>query len=320
MNTRGSGATAAVTGRGDRLQSWFLHHRLVAVSSLAELLRSPVASVMTWLMIGIAMALPTILYLMLVNVSDISGQWGGKPKVSVYLNYETTDEAARQLAQDVMAEEGVESATFISRNEALQTFQQRSGFGEVLTTLERNPLPHVIEIVPESADPLALATRVKAWEALETVDSVSVDLKWLERLFALLQFSERLVSALALVLGAGVVLVMGNTIRLAILNRREEIEIIKLVGGTDAFVRRPFLYLGFWYGAGGAITALLLTQVSILVLAGPVEALAQSYRNEFALSGPGFSGALLILFIGVMLGVIGALLAVGRHLHEIEPT
>ena len=190
----------------------------------------------------------------------------------------------------------------------------------MLSTLDRNPLPHVIEVVPQEPDAVLLQQMMARWEVRSEVDRVSVDLAWLERLFALLSFAERLVLALALVLATGVMLVMGNTIRLAIENRRQEIVIIKLVGGTDAFVRRPFLYLGFWYGFGGSVIALLLVQASMLFLAGPVETLAQSYRDDFALTGLGLAGNLLLLAGGSLLGIIGALLSVSRHLREIEPT
>lgn len=296
-----------------------LHHRVVAFGSIRELARNPVASLMIWLMVGIALALPTLLYVMLVNVSEVSADWGGNPRVTLYMTYEAKNPAVSALARQIAQEPGIKSATFIARDAALREFQERSGFGDLLSTLERNPLPHAIEVIPGTADPATLAPRISRWEAQALVDSVSVDLRWLERLFAFLRFSERLVITLALVLALGVVLVMGNTIRLAIMNRRREIEIIKLVGGTHAFARRPFLYLGFWYGVGGALAALVLTQTSILLLAGPVESLAQSYRSDFALSGPGFSGGLMVLLTGALSGVLGALLAVGRYLGEVEP-
>ena len=211
MNQRATGATTAVIGLTSRLRAWMLHHRVVAVGSVRELLKSPVASLMSWLMIGIALALPTILYVLLVNVSEVSGSWGGKPRVSVYLIEEASEKAGRALARRLTKEPGVESGRFISREEALEEFQQRSGYGEVLSTLDHNPLPHVIEIVPLFRNPAELATLTDRWRSLDLVERVSLDLSWLERLFAILNFSERLVTALALVLAAGVVLVMGNT-------------------------------------------------------------------------------------------------------------
>lgn len=315
----GAGATVAKTGRRDRLVAWISHHQRVCLSTLAELLGNPFASLMTWLVIGIALGLPLILYVVLQNVSSISGDWGGKPRVTLYLAQEVTVEAGQALAWEIEQRADIDETEFVSSTSALQEFQRRSGFGDVLSSLDRNPLPHVIEIVPANPDPIDLGKLVSAWKANLLVGNVSVDLQWLERLFALLVFAERLVTALAIVLGLGVMLIMGNTIRLAIENRRQEIEVIKLVGGTDAFVRRPFLYLGFWYGLGGAVTAFFLLQTSLYFLATPVEMLAQSYRDDFALQGPGFLGNLLLLVAGSILGIIGSVLAVSRHLADIEP-
>lgn len=315
----GAGATVTKTGLRDRLVAWLSHHQRVSLSTLAELLGSPFTSLMTWLVIGIALGLPLILYVVLQNVSSISGDWGGKPRVVLYLTQEVTLEGGQALAMEIEQRDDVEETVFVSSARALQEFQRRSGFGDVLSTLDRNPLPHVIEVVPVNPDPLDLGKLVSAWEVNMLVENVSVDLQWLERLFALLVFAERLVTALAIVLGLGVMLIMGNTIRLAIESRRQEIEVIKLVGGTDAFVRRPFLYLGFWYGLGGAVTAFFLLQTSLYFLSTPVEMLAQSYRDDFALQGLGFLGNLLLLVSGSILGIIGSVLAVSRHLADIEP-
>ena len=315
----GAGATVTKTGLRDRLVAWLSHHQRVSLSTLAELLGNPFTSLMTWLVIGIALGLPLILYVVLQNVSSISGDWGGKPRVVLYLTQEVTLEGGQALAMEIEQRDDIEETVFVSSARALQEFQRRSGFGDVLSTLDRNPLPHVIEVVPVNPDPFVLGKLVSAWEVNMLVENVSVDLQWLERLFALLVFAERLVTALAIVLGLGVMLIMGNTIRLAIESRRQEIEVIKLVGGTDAFVRRPFLYLGFWYGLGGAVTAFFLLQTSLYFLSTPVEMLAQSYRDDFALQGLGFLGNLLLLVSGSILGIIGSVLAVSRHLADIEP-
>ena len=315
----GAGATVTKTGLRDRLVAWLSHHQRVSLSTLAELLGNPFTSLMTWLVIGIALGLPLILYVVLQNVSSISGDWGGKPRVVLYLTQEVTLEGGQALAMEIEQRDDIEETVFVSSARALQEFQRRSGFGDVLSTLDRNPLPHVIEVVPVNPDPFVLGKLVSAWEVNMLVENVSVDLQWLERLFALLVFAERLVTALAIVLGLGVMLIMGNTIRLAIESRRQEIEVIKLVGGTDAFVRRPFLYLGFWYGLGGAVTAFFLLQTSLYFLSTPVEMLAQSYRDDFALQGPGFLGNLLLLVSGSILGIIGSVLALSRHLADIEP-
>jgi cell division transport system permease protein len=314
-----SGATVAVTGLRGKSLAWASHHRRVAIESLSSLLASWLTSLMTWLVIGIALSLPIILYLMLVNVAEISGDWDGKPRISLYLVQDASESDARDLARRLQDRPDVASTTFISSVEALVQFRAMSGFGDVLNTLDRNPLPAVIEIRPSTTDISQLRLQVASLAAYELVDTVAFDLEWIERLFAILQFGERLVAAIGFVLALGVLLIIGNTIRLAIENRRSEIEIIKLVGGTDSFVRRPFLYLGFWYGVGGALIAWILVEGSLEFLAAPVETLAQSYRDDFSLAGPGILDSLVILGAGAGLGILGALFAVSRHLKEIEP-
>jgi cell division transport system permease protein len=314
------GASTAALGIAGRLGSWFGHHRAVALGSLANLFESWMASVMTWLVIGIALGLPTILYLLLVNVGDVSADWDGRPRISVYLASGLADGDARQLANELGRMPDVASTSYISPEQALKEFQARSGFGDVLNSLDANPLPPVVEIVPSAREPAALKLLVVKLENTAGVDSVSVDLAWIERLFAILALGERFVAALGFFLGLGVLLSIGNTIRLAIENRRSEIEVVKLVGGTDSFVRRPFLYLGFWYGLGGAVMAWLMVQCSLWFLAGPVDRLVQSYDDEFALVGLDLATTAILLVCGGLLGVLGASLAVGRHLHQIEPS
>ena len=316
---KGSGATVAATDVRGRFSAWISNHRQIAKTSLESVLETWMTSMMTWLVIGIALALPIILYLILDNVSEISGDWDGKPRISLYIKQEVSENDARKLATGLENSPDIESAVYISREDALIEFQAMSGFGDVLNTLDENPLPAVIEIKSSGIDVSQLRLQATSLGNNEMVESVTFDLEWIERLFALLKFGERLVMAMSFVLGLGVLLVIGNTIRLAIENRRNEIEIVKLVGGTDSFVRRPFLYLGFWYGLGGSVIAWVLVQGSLLFLSGPVEILAQSYRDDFALSGLGFADSLLVIGSGSALGVLGALVAVGRHLSQIEP-
>ncbi len=314
-----SGATISVTGVIDRFRSWTAHHRRVCLSTLRDLLENLVSSLLTWLVIGIALALPGILFLILSSVSQIGAGWGANPSVSVYLQTELDEIAGKSLANELVASSHVENVRFVPREVALEDFQKRSGLRDVLSSLNRNPLPHVIEVTLVSSDPLVVSDLKSLWQRDNRIARVVGDLAWLERLHALLLFVERLVWFLALVLGLGVILIMGNTIRLAIEHRRQEVEVIKLFGATDSFVRRPFLYLGFWFGVGGALVAMILLQLSLVMLSGPVEILAQSYREDFALQSPGAYGLLLLLVAGATLGTVGAALAVSRHLRSIEP-
>ena len=314
-----SGATNSVSGLSDRLRSWIAHHRRVCLSTISDLLKNLMSSLLTWLVIGIALALPSILFIILSSVAQIGAGWGGNPSVSVYLQTDLEEKAGKSLANEIVDSNYVENVRFVSRDVALKDFQERSGLRDVLSSLNRNPLPHVIEVNLVSSDPLVLSDLKSLWLRDNRIAKVVIDLAWLERLNALLTFVERLVWILALILGLGVILIIGNTIRLAIENRRQEIEVTKLFGATDSFVRRPFLYLGFWFGVGGALIAMIFLQLSLVLLSEPMETLAQSYREDFALGGLGANGFFLLLGAGAIMGIVGAAVAVSRHLKVSEP-
>ncbi|HKI74709.1 MAG TPA: permease-like cell division protein FtsX, partial [Pseudomonadales bacterium] len=252
-------------------------------------------------------------------VGNVSAGWDGRPRISVYLKDDISDARAKDVSQALDKMAHVASVRYISREQALKEFTSMSGFGDVLSTLDKNPLPPVVEVVPAETQPgmvKMLATNIRG---VGDVDSVSVDLAWIQRLYAILALGRSFVTALAFFLGLGVLLSIGNTIRLAIENRRAEIEVVKLVGGTDSFVRRPFLYLGFWYGVGGAVVAWVMVEGSLIFLSGPVDRLVMSYSDNFALTGLGFGTTMILLAGGGLLGILGAGIAVRRHLHEIEP-
>jgi cell division transport system permease protein len=315
-----SGATAAVSGRRDRMLAWLANHRQVSSETLVTLLVNWVTSAMTWLVLGIALALPVFLYIVLINIVALSGDFDGNPRISIYLQQDVTASETEQVLGLINDHPDTHEVKLITPGEALADFQARSGFGDVLNSLERNPLPAVIELVPRNTEPYALRQRIVEIEALPFVDLVVVDLAWIERLFAFIAFGERVAWALSLILSLGVLLVVGNTIRLAIENRRTEIEVVKLVGGTDNFVRRPFLYLGFWYGLGGAITAWVLVQTCLIFLAGPVELIAQSYQDDYSLQGLSAMEGVALCLAGSTLGMLGAAFAVSKHLHTFSAT
>lgn len=312
---RAAQATVVEVSAGGGVASWARHHRTVAVDSLGRLLQAWLNSLLTWLVMGIALALPAMMYVLLANVSSVSAGFGGKPRITLFL-VDSSVAAGEALRDEIEGEPAVTAARYISAADALADFEQRSEFEGVLETLEQNPLPAVIVVTPDANSVEALVARYKADTRF---DSVLVDLAWVQRLLLLVDLAESIVSWMALFFAMGVFLITGNTIRLAIESRRTEIEVVKLVGGTDAFVRRPFLYLGFWYGVGGALAALLLVEFSLFWLQGPVEAVLGAYGSAFAVTGLGLMGILGLLGTGVALGVAGAWLAVNRHLSLIEP-
>lgn len=302
------------------LAAWRLHHGQVARDSLQRLFAQPMASAMTWLVIGIALALPASLYVGLDNIQRLGAAWDSSARLSLYLQIDLPDSAAEALARRLEDDAAIAGTTYTDRASALAEFRELSGFGSLLDGLDDNPLPALISVDPlPGTDHAALEALHARLAELPEVDSVQLDLAWVQRLHALVRLGQRLAMTLAGLLALGVILVIGNTIRLAIENRRDEIVVTKLVGGTDAFVRRPFLYTGLWYGLGGGLAAWLVLLFSLLWLKGPVARLAGLYHSEFALSGLGFGPTLLLWLAGGLLGLIGAWLAVTRHLGEIEP-
>ena len=190
---------------------------------------------------------------------------------------------------------------------------------DVLASLDENPLPDLVLVTPASQGGEAASALREELQATPEVAQAVLDMEWLQRLNSLMELSRRLVLAVGGLLVLGVVLILGNTIRLAIESRREEIVVVKLVGGSNAFVRRPFLYTGLWYGVGGGVFAATLVALSLWFLSAPVDQLAALYQSGFQLSGLGIMGALNLVILGGLLGLTGAWLAVARHLVEIEP-
>ncbi|WP_097459285.1 permease-like cell division protein FtsX [Mangrovitalea sediminis] len=322
VRTGQRGAAVARNPVRDLFDSYLAHHRKSAAGSLRRMLRAPVASLMTWLVMGIALALPVGLMLVLGAVQSLSSGWDQAARINVYLKADVDSNQALQLVQTLKARPAIADVEYISKAQALARFRQSSGLGDALDYLQENPLPDTLVVSPMDMmrNAASLKTLVQSLQALPQVDSVQVDLAWLERLNAIAGVLVNAIWILGLVLAAAVVLVIGNTIRLAIENRRDEIVVAKLVGGTDAFVRRPFLYTGLWYGLGGSVVAMLLVEVALAWLNEPVSHLASLYGSRFELSGPGFSGSLGLLLVGMLFGWLGAWFAVKRHLRAIEPT
>lgn len=326
-DVRKSAASPRRIGRRDRLAAYWLHHRQIARDSLLRLLRNPFASLATWLMIGIALALPGGFYLVLENLAQLGGRWDGAPQISIFLQESVDESAGQALRQRIAQRPDVTRADYISREQALAEFRSLSGFGEVIDHLDANPLPAVIAVRPlvarNALDGKNSASAVqKLFDDIKTMPGVEravLDMEWVQRLYALLSVGQRMALALAAVLGLGVMLVIGNTIRLAIESRRDEILVVKLVGGTNAFVRRPFLYTGLWFGLGGGAAAWAMLAACLAWLGSPVAQLAALYHSSFALTGLGAGQIAALLLIGAALGWCGAWGAVGRHLGAIQP-
>jgi len=304
----------------NRFNAWLQHHRLSAADSLLRVLNNPGSSLLTWLVIGIALALPMGLSIALDNISEVSTSWESPAQISLFLQDGLAPEQASELATELPAREDVGATQLITREEALDEFRTLSGFSDVLASLQENPLPDLILVTPAPGlDESQIALLRDELDATPEVAEAVLDMAWLQRLNSLMELGRRLVLAVGGMLVIGVLLILGNTIRLAIENRREEIVVIKLVGGSNGFVRRPFLYTGLWYGVGGGVLAAVLVSAALWFLEEPIGELVLLYESAFRLSGLGVMGALNLVILGGLLGLAGAWLAVSRHLVHIEP-
>lgn len=318
---RPQGAVQSRSRVGDRFDAWMGHHSTTAIDSLLRLLRTPLQSLMTWLVVAIAVALPAVLYIALTNLQNIGYSWQDSSQISVFLNKQVSDTQAEELRRRWVNRPDISHITYVSPAAALEEFKAASGLGQVIDSLDENPLPGVLLVQPGLAGntPTGLETLEKALRDESLVADVRIDMQWVKRLHQFMAVAQHVVMALAALLALGVLLVIGNTIRLAIENRRDEILVVKLVGGTNAYVRRPFLYTGLWYGLGGGLLALLMLAIGLSWLAGPVAQLADLYQSSFRLQGLGFIHSLQLVLLAGITGLLGAWIAVGRHLSHIEP-
>ncbi len=303
------------------MNAWLARHLQTLVGTLGRLSQQPMASLLTILVMGIALALPACLNVLVRNAQAVSGDWNGALDVSVYLKTSVNADAAERLMDTLKRRSDIKSVKLIKAEEALKEFREHSGFGEALQALSDNPLPNTLVITPVEnlASPAALNAMSDELRKLSEVDVVQLDTAWVQRYLAMLDTVRRMVTLVGFLLALGVVVIVGNTIRLDIQNRRDEIEVTKLVGGSDAFVRRPFLYCGFWYGLGGGLLAWLVVSISVALLAGPVRKIAGLYGSQFTLTGLGFLGGVALLAAGAGLGWLGSYVAATRHLRAIEP-
>jgi cell division transport system permease protein len=304
------------------MKSWVTRHLQTMIGTLGRLWQQRLQSTLTMLVVGIALALPACLEVFVINARVLGGNIGQTVELSVYLRTSATLAQAETLAEQLRHRSDIAKIDLIKANDALAEFRKNSGFGEALDALQSNPLPHALVIRPADnarsrAQLEALAADIKQ---LPDVEIVQLDTAWVERFNAILETIRRSTWIVGTLLAFGVAVIVGNVIRADIQSRRAEIEITKLMGGSDAFVRRPFLYSGVWYGIGGGIVGLLLTMLVVLLLSGPVGNLAALYGSDFQLTGLGLRDSTWLFAAGILFGWVGSWLAATRHLREIEPS
>ncbi|WP_045737411.1 permease-like cell division protein FtsX [Xanthomonas sp. MUS 060] len=312
MSARNTGATAP-----SRLGVWWDHHLHSIVYSLGRAMRKPWATLLTMAVMALAFTLPLGLSIALDNLKQFAGTVQQSREINVFLKTDVDVAAAQALAQTLRGRADVAAVNLRTPAQGMAELRDRAGLGEALDALHDNPLPTLLTVIPAADDDTALAL---ALSALPQADLVQHDALWRKRLDGWLHFGQRLVQVLSLLLGAGAVLVVGNTVRLDIQARREEIGVLQLLGASDGFIRRPFLYLGAWYGFGAGVLALALLAVSAVALGPPLTALADSYGSHFLLHGLDVSQVSLVLLGTLLLGWLGAWLVTGHFLRQTRPT
>lgn len=300
--------------------AYLTRHLQVMVASLGKLRESLLSSVLTILVIAITLALPASLHVLIKNALLVTGGWAGAVDFSLYLKRDVEVGDAENLARLLQSRADIEQVTLVTAEAALAEFAANSGFGQALDELEDNPLPHTLIVRPLAAlNAEASALLKQELSGLPETDIVQLDTEWVGRFQAILKLTRRALWLAASLLGLALIVVIGNTIRLDIQNRRDEIEIMQLVGASDGFIRRPFLYTGFWYGLGGGLLALVVMAIGLTLLRGPVSELAGLYGSQWALTGLDLREAATLVASGIALGLGGSWFATARHMRRAMP-
>ena len=317
--TRHSDAVAPVRSSGP-VAIWFTRHISTSIGSLGRLFRQPFASLMIILVIAVTLAIPAALNLVVKNAQSVSNGWDNALDFSIYLKRGLSEGEADALRGLIDQRADVESVQLITASKALADFTKQSGFGEALDHLSENPLPHTLIVRPGPANTSqSMILLQEELGNLPEADVVQIDTEWVQRFHAILDIVKQAITIGASLLGVAIIVIIGNTIRLDIQNRREEIEVTKLIGASNAFVRRPFLWTGFWYGLFGGLLALGLVQYGLYLLEQPAARLAGLYQSGITVLALTLEESFSILGIGIALGLVGSWFAATRHMRRIEP-
>jgi cell division transport system permease protein len=304
------------------VSAYFERHAQTFVGSLGRIAQQPIAAFMTMAVIAVALALPLFLNLLLQNARVATGNLNEAFNLSVYMDKKAGATRVQAVAKQLRSKADVAGLKVITADEAMAEFRKDSGFGKALDALTDNPLPDTLIVTPTlvASTPAGTERLRAAIAAIPDVQSVQIDTEWIKRLHAILGILRQVVLLTGGLLALGIVLIVSNTIRLDILNRRAEIEVMKLVGASDGFARRPFLYSGIWYGLGGGLLALILVATAAQLLAAPIEQLARLYGSAFRLGGLGALLGIEVLGLAVALAWLGSWLSATQYIRAIEPT
>jgi cell division transport system permease protein len=307
--------------RESRIGAYLAAHRWSLLGTLGQFRRMPYSTVLTCIALAISLAFPAVLMALLQNAHRVAAQWDGGAQISLFLKADTSEAQAQKFADSLRGQRDIAQVEYVSKQRALDEFKANSGLGDALSLLSDNPLPPVLVVRPRNdrATPEVIEKLANSLQSNALVDVAQWDMQWLQRLHALISVAERAVWVIGALLLVAALVVVGNTIRLAVQNNAQQIKVTKLIGASDGFVRRPFLYAGLFYGMVGGGLALLLVGLVLWALTEPVRSVAQAYNSNFALHGLGLGYSALVIAAGVILGLLGAWLSVGRHLRAIEP-
>jgi len=305
----------------DQFQAYLLNHAHGLFSSLGRLSRSPFSSVLTVLVLAVAISLAGCFYIVVANIQQLTGNLQASNQMSLFLRDNISDAAGQKLADQLKQNANVEGIKFITKQQAMDEFKAHSGFGDALKALDSNPLPSVIQVLPKNTlqGSAEIEQLMSEFKQLQQVDFVQVDMQWVERVQTIILIASRGVTVVSILLGFAVTFITGNTIRLELQNRQDEVFISKLVGATEAFIQRPFLYTGFWLGFIAGFLAWLIITIMLLILETPVEKLSTLYNGSFELLFLSFSEFILMIMIAAILAVIGSWAVLHHQLRQIKP-
>lgn len=300
---------------------WQEQWRYAWRGTLSDMWRQPLATLLTVMVIAISLTLPSVCYMVWKNVSQAAEQWYPAPQLTLYLSKTLDDSAAENVVATLKKEPGVAKVNYLSREEALGEFRNWSGFGGALDMLEQNPLPAVVIITPEMnfQNENTLNTLRDRVQHVEGVDDVRMDDSWFARLAALTGLVGQVATMIGILMLVAVFLVIGNSVRLSIFARRDTINVQKLIGATDGFILRPFLYGGALLGFAGALLSLVLSEILVFRLESVVAQVAAVFGTTFRLTGLSWDESLLLLLLSAMIGWIAAWLATVQHLRRFTP-
>ncbi|MBN8446288.1 MAG: permease-like cell division protein FtsX [Gammaproteobacteria bacterium] len=319
LSGRAVGATTVKLTRREKLWRAVATHARQAVSSLGELWRTPVWAFVTVAVLGVSMTLPATLHLLVKNIQQVSRSYDQSFEISLFLKNEATPTDIASFVTILQGDPQVAKVRLIDKAAAMAEFKQQSGFGEAIRFLDQNPLPDVLVVTPKENLPSAAEDLLQKLEKERFVDLAKLDISWLERLAALMALMQQAVYTIAVLLLCAALLVIGNTIRLLIMDKKAEIEVMKLVGATDAFIQRPFLYTGVWLGIFGGFLAFLVIEFMILWLRAAIAKVTQLYQSDFVINSLSLAEFGVLMAIGTGLGLFGSYLAVRSHIKAIEP-